>query len=179
MTTENLMKTSKRAQHETLGFVLIILIVVVISVIFLGIAIRKPTTLDTTDAQIGNFLVASAGTTTQCYTDNEPNYRTLGQLINDCYQLRPEVICSNNTSACKVLNSTYSEMLKKFQPTGTLSYYKLSFQINATGSSQLINIGNDIVFGTKAGCTITRAGMNYIYTDGGTIIEELEICQAA
>jgi hypothetical protein len=68
-------------------------------------------------------------------------------------------------------------MLKRFRPAGIpLSYYALSLQFNGTGSTDLVRITSDIVSGTTKGCTIKRAGRNYIYIDGGSIIEELTIC---
>ena len=166
-----------RSQQEILGFALIIIIVVVIAVIFLGIALRQKSTIEATDAEIGNFLIASSGVTTPCYLNNEPSYRSLGDLVKDCNNKDTTIICPANVTVCSYINKTYSEYLAKFRPAGmSISYYKLSFMFNGTGSKELTRVTSDLVSGTTKGCTVKRAGRNYIYPEGGVIYEQLEVC---
>lgn len=179
----------KRSQQEAVGFVIIIMIVLIIGVIFLGISLRnKDKSVSYEDAEISNFLVASSSYTTDCYKDNEPFYRTLGDLTKDCY-LRDfkQIVCPNGKNACDVLNSTYSEMMNYFAPAGKLVYYKLSFYQEKLVESDdpLAEMEKqkspfmDIALGNSNKCGTKRAGRTQISADEGNVITELEICPAA
>lgn len=173
---------SKKTQSETVGFIVIILMVMIIGVIFLGISLKKQPTVEATDSEIANFLVTSARYTSDCAKDYEPNYREMIDVISDCYQ---NSACLDARTVCSVLNQTYTEMLINFRPSGkVLSYYKLSFyyvqnmtQTPADGT----RFANEISFGNSSGCASKRAGRNYISLPSGTgyALEQLEVCLAS
>jgi len=186
---ENLRKLgqnySKNAQSEAVGFVIIILLVVIVSVIFLGIYLRKSKGVVIEDAEIANFLSASQDYTTECYKDSEPFYRDLGDLIKDCYQQNTAITCPQDKNPCEVLNTTYSEMLSKFMPAGTLAYYRMVFYYQAKAEKEeeeiekeKIKFGPEIIFGDVKTCVTRKAGRSSISITGGNIIIELEICRA-
>ena len=171
-------KLNNKAQQEIVGFILIILIVVIIGIIFLGIYLRKDKPIVKDDAEISNFLIASGRYTSECYKDNEPNYRSLEDLAVDCYQGNTKITCPVGNS-CSVLNSTYSFFIQKLWPSGndrpikqttlTLFYEQNS---SATKSKFLvINKGNSSM------CTTFKSGSNLISLDEGHIVAQLEICK--
>ena len=180
--TEYGLGSSKRSQSEAVGFVVIILIVVIAGVIFLGITLRNKSSVITEDATISNFLSASLNykTSTSCYKDSEPFYRSLGDIAGECYKQSTSsssLTCPNNEMPCDYLNRTYSEMLSRFMPAGTLNSYSLSFTYN---SSALRRTFKEIKWANSASNSCLggkRAGRSYINTGvDEEIIIELQIC---
>ena len=84
---ENSMKIKNiRSQQETIGFIVIVLMVIIVGIIFLGISLRKGTReVVAVDAELANFLSASSSYVTDCAKDYEPNYGKLGDVVEDCY----------------------------------------------------------------------------------------------
>lgn len=101
------MTKNKRSQEEIIGLVVIIALVVVVAVIFLGISLRKTTTLKTS-SEISNFLVAAKVITTDCTNSPERAY-TLEDLIDACAK---QESCLDNRDACGVLNKTFTEIIE-------------------------------------------------------------------
>ena len=173
--------SGKKSQSEAVGFVVIILLVVIIGVIFLGISLRKSSEVITTDARIANFLSASFDykTSSSCYQESEPFYRSLGDTAKDCYAQiggSTSAICPNGETPCSFLNMTYTEMLSRFMPAGTLNYYKLSFTYNSSAAEKTFQ---KIEWGASSKCISRKAGRNYISLGSGEeIIAELDICEA-
>jgi hypothetical protein len=169
---------SRKSQSETVGFIVIVLMVMIVGVIFLGISLRKQPTAIATDAEISNFLITSGKYTTDCAKDYEPNYRDLQEVIADCYQNK---LCLDERNTCFVLNKTLSEMLKNFRPSGkVLSYYRASFyyteNISDSSESRKTIFGNEISSGEASSCISKKAGRNYINLASGYAVEELEVC---
>lgn len=166
------------AQQEIIGFMIILLIVVVIGVIFLGIYLREDKPIVKEDAEIANFLSASARYTSDCYKDNEPNYRTLEDLAVDCYRNTLGVTCPNSATSCYVLNATYDWMLKKLWPAGKdrpvkYTHLTLSYGDNSSQVSKFLELKS----GNSSNCGTIKAGSNSINLDGGNIEVELEVCK--
>jgi len=78
-------KISKKAQHEIVGFVLIVLIVSVIGVIFLSITLGSPEAGRQSSVEISNLLEASMYYTTDCAINYIPQYRDMQDLVKECY----------------------------------------------------------------------------------------------
>lgn len=171
---------NKRSQNETVGFILIVMLVVIVAVIFLGIALRKNNPNIATDAEISNFLTASAQYTTDCYMNSIPNYRRINDLEKDCYYRNFEQVkCMAGMNACDVLNKTYSDMLTEFRPGGkVLSYYKMDFYYSS-GSGEKTPFGSDIVFGNLSGCLSRRGATVEISgnEDKSRIVTEIDVCE--
>ncbi len=181
----NLLKC-KCSQHETMGFVLIILIVVIAGVIFLGISLRTTDNTSVIDSRISNFLDASLQHTTACYGSYESDYQTLGELINSCSAGTLYSATCPNSDACDFANKTYSVMLSKFSSAGSIKSYKLSFYYSQNSSSKIEDlVQTTSAFKTfsselsdKKGCLSKRAGYSFLRSESseGNIYAYLEIC---
>lgn len=169
------MKLSKKTQSEAVGFVIIILIVIVIGVIFLGISLRKDKGVVTQDARIANFLSASLSYTTSCSKDYEGNYQPMDYVIGLCSRNGK---CLDGNLACNILNQTYSEITPKFEASGIVNYYKLSFGFKVSNESDTSTQERSREFysvsgGDLAKCASKRSGRSFIYPD---LIIDLQIC---
>ena len=172
-------RKEKRTQHEMTGFIIIIVMVMVIGVIFLGISLRKHQPIVTIDAEISNFLIASNAVTTDCAQTYEPNYRTLEELAIDCYSVKT---CLDTRNSCDVLKTVYNELLPKFKSAGTIKSYKLNYYFEQSNNNSVarpnsfISISSIQGSGLNQTCSSKRAGKNVISTNGGDIVQEVEIC---
>ena len=177
-------KNFKKTQSETVGFVVIVLVVLIIGVIFLGISLRnKNAVVATVDAELSNFLIASSSYTTDCYKDSEPNYRSLSDLVKDCYEKDfSKITCLSGKTSCDALKETYSSMLEKFKPAGTLAYSKLrayylpKSEDNETAAEETAIF--ELAQGDSKKCAEKRAGRIQASEQEGSIFTELEICPA-
>jgi hypothetical protein len=174
-------KKNRKSQSETVGFIIIILLVVIVGVIFLGLSLRNKPSIVTVDAELSNFLLASSKFTTDCAQDYEPYYLSLEQVASNCYN--QDSPCLNGKTACEVLNKTYGDMLKSFRPGGkTLDYYKLAFYYSSNRSMSLESANkfiSDITSGNSSTCSSKRGGRNEISLSPGMIVEQLEVCLAS
>lgn len=170
---------SRKSQHETIGFVLIILIFVIATVIFLGFSLRKSNPNIATDAELTNFMLASSEYTTECYLNAVPEYRKIKDLESDCFYRNFEAVkCPNMKNACDVLNKTYADMLKEFRPGGrALSYYKLDFYLQKKDSEERVFFGPAIVYGSVSGCLTKRGAKSLIEAGKDNIVAEIEVCE--
>src|SRR3989344_6887834 len=103
MINKNLLKT-KKAQHEIVGFVLIVIIVVVIGLFLLVFYLRQPEVRHES-LRVENFLQASMSYTTECVVSIEP--LDMQELIKSCYENK---MCLDNKAACEVLKETLSKL---------------------------------------------------------------------
>ncbi|PIN80567.1 hypothetical protein COV16_00590 [Candidatus Woesearchaeota archaeon CG10_big_fil_rev_8_21_14_0_10_34_8] len=136
----------KKAQQEILGFVLIVSLVVVITVIFLGFSLRKPNlSADQQNIDVENFLTALFDYTTNCTL--RTTLASMQDVIKACYLGQT---CSQGFSACSYINSTLIEVLKlSFQQNVSLEIYsdssvfskKTACSSGYTSSQKLINLG--------------------------------------
>lgn len=170
---------NQKAQQEIMGFIIIILIIVIIGVVFLGIYLKPQYNISTKDAEINNLLISISKYTTDCYKDSEPNYRTIEDLVIDCYQYRK---CAS-TSSCEVLNRTYSEMLSKIWIAGDNSavkfyeikaYYQANLSDSSTKAAPFFILGA----GNSTGCLTSKAGqkINSLENPEESILTELRVC---
>lgn len=176
------MNRNIKGQSETIGFIVIILMVMIIGVIFLGIAIKPKGGVIATDSEIANFLITSLEFRTDCAKDYEPNYLYLKEVVSECYSSNTQ--CLDGRDVCFVLNKTYSEMLTNFRPSGkVLSYYKLGFYYLANLSRPIstgTKFGTEIVWGNSSTCSSKRAARKETSLNPpGGIVEQLEVCLAS
>lgn len=170
---------NNKSQQEIVGFMIIVLMVVIAGVIFLGIYLRQDSPIEKKDAEINNFLSSSRRYTSECYMNNEPNYRSMEDLMVDCYNRDNRIICPNSKTSCFVLNETYDWMMRKLWPSGKdrpIKYVKMSFFYEQNATAEREKAFWSIVQGNKSGCLIPRAGSNSISMDNGNIVAELELC---
>jgi hypothetical protein len=170
----------RKAQQEIVGFIIIVIIVAIVGVIFLGIYLRPQASISTKDAEINNLLISSSKYTTDCYKDSEPNYRTIEDLVVDCYQYKK---CGNGQSSCEVLNATYYGMLGKIWVTGESSavrYYELKayYQGNLSDPTTKKPAFFNLESGNLTGCLTTKAGQKITSLENPeeSILTELKVC---
>ena len=157
-----------KAQHEIVGFILIVVIVVVIGLFMLVFYLRQePVRYESLDVQ--NFLQSSMLYTTECAISTEPI--NLQELIKNCHKNRE---CSNNKTACFVLNETISEIIHGSWLISSETPVKAYlFDIYYKEDS----IKEEILRINKGNCTGSRTGAEYlIHQYPGNIVASMEIC---
>ncbi len=102
---------NKKAQEEIAGFILIVAIVIIISVIFLAILIRKPQENLTQSIDIYQFLESTLQYTTECALSYEPAYSNLGELIQECREGLSQ--CTSGESPCELAKKTLNEIIEE------------------------------------------------------------------
>jgi len=172
-------KQTKKAQQEIVGFVIIVVLVAVVGMIFLGIYLKPQVTMGTADAEINNLLISVSSYTTDCYKDSEPNYRTIEDLILDCYQYRK----CQNMSSCEALNQTFSALLSKVWLAGDTSAIKF-YEVKAYYQGNISDAGTKkpafftLSSGNRTGCLTTKAGqrINSLENPEESVVTELRVC---
>ena len=176
-----LIPKSKRSQHETLGFVLIVVIVSIIIVIFLGLSAGKGKVVGQNSVEISNLLQASIYYTTDCAINFLPEYENIQGLISACYK-NSEQKCLNGKNVCEALNETFKRIVEqtlRISPDSPNKAYTLNIY-----SSPLNNLHDKetIAFiqkGVFADCKSKPGGIYSLPTgtfSSSTINIELEIC---
>jgi len=153
---------NKKGQEEIVGFVLIIVLVVVISLIFLAISLKKPQEkLENTELE--TFVQSSLKYTTICYESPEKR-QNVKDLIVSCNSGGK---CLSNKTACSVLNETVSDMMKKSWKVGT-SVKAYNLKIYSALNKTILQVRDGNCSGTKIGARVMILG---------GIREEIEICK--
>jgi len=175
-------KINRKSQQEIVGFVIIVVIVMIIGVVFLGMFLKPKGGIAREDAEISNFLVSSAKITTDCVKGNEPNYRTLGDLTEDCFLRRK---CLDERDSCEVLKEGYEKLLNE---TWTIEFrgmkgYAMSFYyqefIDTEDGLEYApkQVFLEISEGNSSVCSVRRAGSYAVDIGTGDIVSELETCK--
>ena len=99
---------NKHAQHETMGFVLIVVIVSIIGLVFLSLSLGRGGGGKQSSIEISNLLESSMYYTTDCAVSFIPQYKSGQDLIKSCYKNER---CLNEKMACDVLNETMKEII--------------------------------------------------------------------
>ena len=163
---------SKRSQHEMVGFILIVIIVVIIGLFLLVFYLRQePVSQENLDVQ--NFLQASMAYTTDCAINWEPNYLELQDLIKAGYKNQQ---CLNGKMASKELNETLNQILKESLMASQeipVKYYSLFIYYEQSDSA----IKEEILKLQAGNCSGSRTGaQHFLHYPPGNIIISLEIC---
>jgi hypothetical protein len=173
------MWNNKRGQQEILGFVVIVMIVVVIGVVFLGINLRKGQVSEVSfdDAEISNFLSASAEQTSDCII-REPAFGEIGGsdgLLSGCFEGKS---CVDGRDSCVVLSEIYNELMASLWPAGSdrpIVYTKLGvyYVVEDITQAKLID---EIISGDESLCVIKRTGRHQQFKSPGRIVVEMSVC---
>lgn len=170
-------KINNKAQHEIVGFILIVVIVVIIGLFLLVFYLRQPVVKhESLDLQ--NFLQASMTYTTGCVISIEP--LDMQELIKSCYKNEK---CLNEKMACEVLNNTLSELVHESwlvsekKPVNAYSldiYYEESSFLESKTSKkekqEILNLQEGNCTGSKTGAE------HFLHYDRGNIIVTMDIC---
>jgi len=170
-----ILKKSKKAQHEIVGFVIIIIIVSIIGLIFLSFMIGRGE-VKKTSAEVSNFLEASMYYTTDCAINFIPQYQDIQDLIKSCYENKR---CLDKKNACEVLNETLRNIIDqslKVDEQGVNKAYKLKIYYKEEDVlDDILSLEN----GNFNGCS-SQIGGSYSIASGlssGIINLELEVCK--
>jgi len=173
-----MIKTNKKAQEEMVGFVLIVVLLVIISLIFLSFSLRKKSPVETS-TEVDNLLSTMLAYTTDCAL-YIPQYETVGDLIKSCYYNEK---CSDGNETCKVLKETMNEMLNAaegdLKGDRQIKSYEMNISYSAKQSSGLVlKKAEDSILYIKQGiCTANSIGaQQFIPLDIGNIILMLKFC---
>lgn len=172
-------RKNKRAQHEIVGFVLIVVIVVIIGLFLLVYYLRQePIKKESLDVQ--NFLQSSMSYTTECAINFEPQYDSLQDLIKNCYKNQK---CLNGKMACQELEETLSELLYDSWLAGSerpVNAYSMIIYYSEEQEGQGYGERKDEILTIQENwqnCVGSRTGAEHLISySPGTIIVSMEIC---
>ncbi|MBR9704280.1 hypothetical protein GOV12_02625 [Candidatus Pacearchaeota archaeon] len=168
----------KKSQHETVGFVLIILIVAIIGLVFLWFFLRAPNTPQNSLIS-SNLLQSSLYYTTDCYNSYIPNYKSGGDLIKSCYK-NPYQTCEDSRTYCEALNQTFKKIISDSLNVGDdvpIKGYKLRMYYDRVGTEDPYDEFFNLNEGKFSNCTQREGGSRSIYLDSGNIEIKLELCK--
>lgn len=170
-------KLKKKSQEEMVGFVLIVVLVVVISLVFLGISLRQKSQPGT-DTKVNNMLSAMLAYTTDCAL-YMPQYETVADLIKSCYY---DESCSNGKDTCKELQEVMGNLLEAAEGDLNADKPVKAYELNASYSSKEGGFvarrpEASIVYIKKGICTQSSIGaQQFLPLDTGNIILSLKFC---
>jgi hypothetical protein len=178
---KNIIFKSKKAQHEIVGFVLIVLVVVIIGLIFLAFTISNKDTQKKTSSELSDFLQSSMFYTTDCAINNIPNYQSLQELIALCYGDNSS-FCLNGEGVCESLNKTLNNVIIKNLKIG---YKNKAFELNMYFDIKNSTIPKEYIldiqstnFNNCSSISGTSAPIPYVSgLKTGNIWIELDVCK--
>ena len=152
------------------------MLVAVIFLVVLGITLRKAHDIEIRESiDIRQFLEGAASYTSDCALSYEPNYASLGELLNACNEGK---FCVRGEDTCFTLERTWKEVLDSSWQVGTERAFKgyvfnISFAINASSNDE-----KEILSLTKGNCSARFSGAEYIVPafPRGIIISEMRVC---
>lgn len=177
-------RISRKAQHEMVGFILIVVLVVVVSLIFLGISLRqKPSGVESESKQVVNLLNSILQYTTDCAI-YVPQYESVRDLIKSCYHAET---CIGGVSTCQKLQEVLTGLLESAQPhmTGGVQVIR-GYEFNASYVAEQAGFfarpaQADITYLSKGTCkqrSISNSigAQEFLPLDAGTIRISLRFC---
>ncbi|MFH1358951.1 MAG: hypothetical protein ABIH37_03630 [archaeon] len=175
---------NNKAQHEIVGFVLIVLIVSVIGVVFLTIMFNSNDVRGHSSVEISNLLEASMYYTTSCAIDYIPNYREMQDLIKDCYKGSSKK-CYDKRDSCKVVEGDLKNILDASLNVGETHPNK-AYKFDIYYSSEDEETSNEEVLSLSSGefmnCSSIVGGNHPIPIGDfgfGNIYLELDVCKGS
>jgi hypothetical protein len=100
---------NKKGQEESMGFVVIIMLVLVVGIVFLGFSLRQNRTVVQQQQELSDMTWAVLSYTTNCTISGEA--RSIWDLSKDC-DVRPSQACDvGEDDVCAALNKTLYKVL--------------------------------------------------------------------
>jgi len=174
---------SRRAQHETAGFVLIVVVVTIIGLIFLTFLAMSRHEVPKS-AEVSHLLQASMYYTTDCMVIGE--YKNLEELIESCYYKQighRSEICLDNREVCDALELNLKDVIDKSLGVGSNSpnkAYKMNIFYEDLESEVPDEGIMDLENGEYNNCSYVIAGDHILLvglTSPGVINVQLEVCK--
>lgn len=179
-------KFDKKAQHELVGFVLIVLIVSIIGVVFLSITLGNKETTRKTSVEISHLLEASMYYTSECAINYIPQYRSIQDLIKECYKDKTgdSRKCLGGGDVCELLKDNLKDILDKglvISEESVNKAYKIDIYFTSDDSTEnkkeILSLEN----GKFANCSSIVGGNHLIPVSSfgfGKIETELLVCKS-
>ena len=176
---------NKKAQHEIVGFVLIVLIVSVIGVIFLAITLGSPKPERQNSVEVSNLLEASMYHTTNCAVNYIPQYRSIQDLIKECYKdiSGNSRECLGGGDVCRELETELKSVLGESLNVGEDGVNR-GYNIDIYFTSDDEDISNELILQYNEGsfieCSAIVGGGHPIPVSSfgfGRIETELKVCK--
>ena len=165
-------KKLKKAQHEIVGFVLIIVIVAVVGLIFLSFSVGKGSETKTSRG-LSDFIQSSMYYTTDCKLDI--SYENLQDLIKECVRNSGKR-CLNDERVCDVLNETLSELVRGSLDVNDNGLNK-AFKLDIYYKDRIVDEVLSFEEGLFKNCSSIIGAKQPIPLDTGNINFELELCK--
>jgi hypothetical protein len=165
-----------KSQQETVGFVLIVVIVMVIGVIFLGFSVGKGETSKQKSIEIANFLDAAIILTSNCSFSS--GYLDMQDLIKACYNNQD---CLDGRKSCDAAKQEIEKIIVKSWEIeeSPNKAFNLSVYYTVSNSSLKDNLFQ-VSRGKFQNCTSKPGAASSIVESSmssGYINVELEICR--
>ena len=156
------------------GFVMIVVLVAIVSVIFLGISFRSGSEESARDSsEIHQFLDSMMEYTTECALRYEPAYSQLNELIKECDE-NSATMCINGQEVCDVAEEDIGMILGASFVVGEEAKIK-GYTFNSAYTSG--EIKNEIFNISEGSCENSYDGAeNVISALPGVITSSLKIC---
>jgi hypothetical protein len=182
---DSIFPKSKRSQHEIVGFVLIVLLVSVVGVIFLAITLGSPEPERQNSVEVSHLLEASMYHTTNCAVNFIPQYRSMQDLIKECYKDRSgnPRNCLDGNDVCEQLQIDLQAVLSESLNVGEDGVNR-GYNIDIYFTSDDKEDPNDLILqfdeGTFIECSSVVGGGHPIPVSSfgfGRIETELKVCK--
>jgi len=171
---------SQKAQHETMGFVLIVVVVSIIGLVFLSLSLGRGDVGEQTSIEISNLLESSMYYTTDCAVSFIPQYKSGQDLVKSCYRNEK---CLNEKMACNILEKTMKGVIDDSLDVCedcVNKAYKLNIYYKPLNSE----VQNDEILvlenGVFSNCSSKFGGSHSIHMssiNAGIINIELDVCR--
>lgn len=156
------------------GFIVIVVLVAIVSVVLLGISLREKTpSAGRGSSEIYQFLESMMGYTTDCALQYEPDYSELIELITECNS-NSAMICTNEENVCDKgetnIKGILSSSFKVGEDRPIKGYEFEAVYVNEDKKDAIFNISEGI-------CDGSFEGSEYISSAfPGTIVNSLKLC---
>lgn len=171
---------NKLAQHEIVGFVLIVIIVSIIGLIFLSLSLGKGGGVRQTSIEISNLLESSMYYTTDCAVSFIPQYKSGQDLIKACYRNEK---CLNEKMACNSLEENMGRIIDDSLNVCDDCVNK-AYKLNIYYKDLDLEVPNDEILvlenGVFSNCSSKFGGSHSIHMSSisaGIINIELDVCR--
>ncbi|MEK6915679.1 MAG: hypothetical protein AABW89_04025 [Nanoarchaeota archaeon] len=168
-------RRNRKGQEEIVGFILIVVLIAVAFVIFIGIKLRNPETVQKESEIIYQFIESSLEQTTNCALKENGKSIRLGELIKECYSANN--LCLSGENSCDASRSTFENILNASWKVGSGYPYK-GYELKVNYEYNSSNGVEDEIFSIVDGnCNQSYSENSYWLPEfPGTITVKMKLC---
>jgi hypothetical protein len=159
----------RKAQHEIVGFILIVVIVVIIGLFLLVFYLRQEP-VESESLKVQNFLHSSRLYTTECIVSVEP--LNTQDLTESCLENKK---CLDDRMACEVLENTMTELVHESWLVAETKpvkayFFNIFYKEDESEEEKILSL-------QEGNCTGSKTGAERFSQHGsGKIFTTMEIC---